>query len=50
MAFTIHVLNQDKYITSETPVTGHNVLADLDSAEKGRVIAWRVNNYTRPLG
>ena len=50
MAFTIHVLNQEKYITSETPVTGHNVLADLDMTDKGRVIAWSVNNYTRPLG
>ena len=50
MAFTIHVLNQEKYITSETPVTGHNVLADLELNDKGRVIAWHVNNYIRPLG
>lgn len=50
MAFTIHVSDLDRYITSETPVNGHDVLADLELTDKSRIIAWRVNNYTRPLG
>lgn len=50
MAFTVHVPDLSEYVTTETPLTGHNVLAELEWEDKGKVIAWRVNNYTRPLG
>ncbi|MDO4786457.1 MAG: nucleoside kinase [Fretibacterium sp.] len=49
MAFTVAIRNRKKYVTSETPINGHNVLAELGPEHGGDVIAWRVNNYIRPL-
>ena len=49
MAFTVAIRNRKKYVTSETPINGHNVLAELGPEYGGDVIAWRVNNYIRPL-
>ena len=60
MAFTVCVLTaalkRDQYIASyiagEAPVTGHDVMAEMISRHgmpQRKVIAWFVNNYTRPL-
>ena len=60
MAFTVCVLSpaakKDTYIASyiagETPVTGHDVMHEMvtkhDMSPRG-IIAWFVNNYSRPL-
>lgn len=60
MAFTVCVLSptakKDTYIASyiagETPVTGHDVMNEMvtkhDMSPRG-IIAWFVNNYSRPL-
>ncbi|MBR0251826.1 MAG: nucleoside kinase, partial [Synergistaceae bacterium] len=60
MAFTVCVLTpalkRDQYIASyiagEAPVTGHDVMDEMITKHdmpQRRVIAWFVNNYTRPL-
>ncbi|MDY6431964.1 MAG: nucleoside kinase, partial [Synergistales bacterium] len=60
MAFTVCVLTpaakRDTYVASyiagETPVTGHDVMSEMITKHdmpQRRVIAWFVNNYTRPL-
>ena len=60
MAFTVCVLTaaakRDTYIASyiagEAPVTGHDVMSEMITKHdmpQRRVIAWFVNNYTRPL-
>ncbi len=59
MAFTVCVLTAAKkeqyiasYIAGDTPVTGHDVMAEMIARHgmpQRRVIAWFVNNYTRPL-
>ncbi len=60
MAFTVCVLTaalkRDQYIASyiagEAPVTGHDVMSEMISRHgmsNRKVIAWFVNNYTRPL-
>ena len=60
MAFTVCVLTaaqkRDTYIASyiagEAPVTGHEVMTEMITKHdmpQRRVIAWFVNNYTRPL-
>ncbi len=52
MSFTINVLKingaETHCITSETPISGHNVMAELNLDNSG-FLAWRVNNYIRPL-
>ncbi len=60
MAFTVCVLSpavkRDTYIASyiagEAPVTGHDVMNEMvtkhDMSQRG-IIAWFVNNYSRPL-
>ena len=48
MAFTVR-FKDGKYVTSEVPLSGRNALAELDLAADSGVVAWRVNNYTRPL-
>ena len=50
MAFTVNVPKWKRFVISETPVNGHNVLAELDPGGDADIIAWRVNNYIRPLG
>ena len=60
MAFTVCVLTAAKkrdtyiasYIAGEAPVTGHEVMTEMITKHdmpQRRVIAWFVNNYTRPL-
>lgn len=60
MAFTVCVLTpaakRDTYVASyiagETPVTGHDVMSEMITKHdmpQRKVIAWFVNNYTRPL-
>jgi uridine kinase len=47
MAFTIKI-KDGKYVTSESPLSGRNVAAEAGlSAED--IVAWRINNYVRPL-
>ncbi|MDR3264404.1 MAG: nucleoside kinase [Synergistaceae bacterium] len=48
MAFTIK-FRDGKYVTGETPLSGRNVMAELSIPADGGVVAWRVNNYMRPL-
>ncbi|NLL36861.1 MAG: nucleoside kinase [Fretibacterium sp.] len=52
MAFTITIVNRNApephYLTSEAPLGGRNVLAEL-GLENKTYLAWRVNNYLRPL-
>ena len=60
MAFTVCVLTPEvkrdtytaSYIAGEAPVTGHDVMNEMvtkhDMSQR-RIIAWFVNNYTRPL-
>ena len=50
MAFTVNVPRWKRFVISETPLNGHNVLAELDPGGDADIIAWRVNNYIRPLG
>ena len=50
MAFTVNVPKWKRFVISETPLNGHNVLAELDPGDGVDIIAWRVNNYIRPLG
>ncbi|MDR1048907.1 MAG: nucleoside kinase [Synergistaceae bacterium] len=47
MAFTIK-FKDGKYVTSESPLSGRSVMAELGLDREGSV-AWRVNNYVRPL-
>ena len=60
MAFTVCVLTAAKkrdtyiasYIAGEAPVTGHEVMTEMITKHdmpQRRVLAWFVNNYTRPL-
>ena len=60
MAFTVCVLTpaakRDTYVASyiagEAPVTGHDVMSEMITKHdmpQRRVIAWFVNNYSRPL-
>ena len=60
MSFTVCVLTAAKkrdtyiasYIAGEAPVTGHEVMTEMITKHdmpQRRVIAWFVNNYTRPL-
>ena len=60
MSFTVCVLTpavkRDTYVASyiagEAPVTGHDVMSEMMTKHdmpQRRVIAWFVNNYTRPL-
>ena len=60
MSFTVCVLTAAKkrdtyiasYIAGEAPVTGHEVMTEMITKHdmpQRRVIAWIVNNYTRPL-
>lgn len=60
MAFTVCVLTpalkRDQYIASyiagDAPVTGHDVMNEMITKHdmpQRRIIAWFVNNYTRPL-
>jgi uridine kinase len=48
MAFTIK-FKDGKYVTSESPISGRNALAELDLSIDSGIVAWRVNNYVRPL-
>jgi uridine kinase len=48
MAFTIK-FKDGKYVTSESPISGRNTMAELDLSVESRIVAWRVNNYVRPL-
>ena len=47
MAFAIR-FKDGKYVTSESPIAGRSVMAELGIADGG-IVAWRVNNYVRPL-
>ena len=49
MAFTVNVPKWKRFVISETPLNGHNVLAELDPGDGADIIAWHVNNYIRPL-
>ena len=49
MAFTVNVPKWKRFVISETPVNGHNVLAELAPEDGADIIAWCVNNYIRPL-
>ena len=59
MAFTVCVLTATKreeyiasYIAGDKPLTGHEILAEWVARHgmpERRIIAWHVNNYTRPL-
>ncbi|MDR2136908.1 MAG: nucleoside kinase [Synergistaceae bacterium] len=48
MAFTIK-FKDGKYVTSESPISGRNALAELGMGVDSGIVAWRVNNYMRPL-
>ncbi|MDR3232017.1 MAG: nucleoside kinase [Synergistaceae bacterium] len=48
MAFTIK-FKDGKYVTAETPLSGRNVMAELSIPADDSLVAWRVNNYVRPL-
>ena len=48
MAFTIK-FKDGKYVTSESPIAGRSVMAELGAPADSGVVAWRVNNYVRPL-
>lgn len=48
MAFTIK-FKDGKYVTGEAPLSGRNAMAELDIPAENGVVAWRVNNYVRPL-
>jgi uridine kinase len=48
MAFTIK-FKDGKYVTSESPISGRNVMAELNLSSDSGIVAWRVNNYVRPL-
>lgn len=48
MAFTIK-FRDGKYVTGEAPLSGRNAMAELNIPASGDIIAWKVNNYTRPL-
>ena len=48
MAFTIK-FKDGKYVTSESPIAGRSVMAELGVPTDSGVVAWRVNNYVRPL-
>ncbi|MDR2179946.1 MAG: nucleoside kinase [Synergistaceae bacterium] len=48
MAFTIK-FKDGKYVTSESPIAGRSVMAELGVPADSGIVAWRVNNYTRPL-
>ena len=47
MAFTVK-FKDGRYVTSESPLNGRNIMAELDIPVEG-VVAWCVNNYVRPL-
>ena len=48
MAFTI-IFKDGKYVTSESPISGRGAMADLGLTVDSGIVAWRVNNYVRPL-
>ncbi|MDR1730723.1 MAG: nucleoside kinase [Synergistaceae bacterium] len=48
MAFTIK-FKDGKFVTGETPLSGQNVMAELGFSLNDGIVAWRVNNYIRPL-
>jgi uridine kinase len=48
MAFTIK-FKDEKYVTSESPISGRSAMAELGMGADSGIVAWRVNNYTRPL-
>jgi uridine kinase len=47
MAFTIKIKG-GKYVTSESPLSGRNVAAEIELPTEN-IVAWRVSNYVRPL-
>jgi uridine kinase len=48
MAFTIK-FKDGKYVTSESPISGRSAMAELGASADSGIVAWRVNNYVRPL-
>ncbi|MDR1875839.1 MAG: nucleoside kinase [Synergistaceae bacterium] len=48
MAFTIR-FRDGKYVTGEAPLSGRNAMAELGILVDSGIVAWRVNNYVRPL-
>ncbi|MDR1379184.1 MAG: nucleoside kinase [Synergistaceae bacterium] len=48
MAFTIK-FKDGKYMTSESPISGRSAMAELSITVDSGIVAWRVNNYMRPL-
>ena len=48
MAFTIK-FKDGKYVTGESPISGRSAMAELGVPPDSGVVAWRVNNYIRPL-
>ncbi|MDR1977423.1 MAG: nucleoside kinase [Synergistaceae bacterium] len=48
MAFTIK-FKDGKYVTSESPLSGRSAMAELGMFVDDGIVAWRVNNYVRPL-
>ncbi len=48
MAFAIK-FKDGKYVTGEAPLSGRNAMAELEIPADAGVVAWRVNNYIRPL-
>jgi uridine kinase len=48
VAFTIK-FNDGKYVTGDSPVSGRSAIADLGLSMDDGIVAWKVNNYVRPL-
>ena len=48
MTFTIK-FNDGKYVVGESPLSGRAVMAELGLPADGGIVAWKVNNYVRPL-
>ena len=48
MSFVVDIVN-DKRLVFERSVKGQDVLAACGKGHESNIVAWRVNNYLRPL-
>ena len=48
MSFTIK-FNDGKYVTGDSPLSGRSAMAELGLPADAGIVAWKVNNYVRPL-
>ena len=48
MGFTIK-FNDGRYLTSDSPLSGRMAMSELGLSADDGIVAWKVNNYVRPL-